>query len=94
MKTIEENNRLIAQFMGFDENEKGQFSIPNVGNIEDYLCRFHESWDWLMPIVEEIDHLEYESDGLDAIDNAIKTRVIADVYNAVIKFIEWYNENL
>lgn len=101
MKTIEEKNRMIAEFMGFVKDDE------NLYLIDDYRLRgeseyqatyvsemeFHTSWDWLMPVVEEIDHLEYESERLDNIDEAIKTRQIGSVHQAVVEFIEWHNEN-
>jgi len=62
---------------------------------------FHSSWDWLMPVVEKI---ENESDSIIEIelDNAhisgdFKLSVhehskIESVYTAVVKFIQWYNQ--
>ena len=54
------NNSIIAEFMGFifydDEGkyyhvEEGYFlCIPNE-------LKYHESWDWLMPVVERIESL-------------------------------------
>ena len=86
MKTIE-NNRLTAKFMGID-----QVDIDSYEETEGEL-KYHTSWAWLMPVVEEIDHLEYESERLDKIEMAIKTRQINAVYQAVLEFIKWYNEN-
>lgn len=107
MRTIEEKNRMIAEFMGAEEEqtEQGEFvfaiKFQNHEKLSDFQTEFyygtelkyHTSWDWLMPVVEEIDHLEYESERLEKIDNAIKTRQIGAVHEAVVEFIEWYNEN-
>ena len=43
-----------------------------------------------MPVIEEIDHLQYES--IDSIENALATRSIKDTYKAVVKFLR--DENL
>jgi hypothetical protein len=81
-----ENNQLIAEFMNVDQVDIDQA-------YEDYgELRYHKSWDWLMPVVEAIDHLEYESERLDKIDRAIKSRHIGNTCNAVVEFIKWYNE--
>lgn len=92
----QENNRLIAEFEGYETYEMNgyinvHYSDDNIRTIVD--THYHTSWDWLMPVVEEIDHLEYESERLDKINQALVTKVIKDVYNAVVEFIKWYNEN-
>lgn len=57
--------------------------------------KFKESWDWLMPVVETIDHCDaLDSELISKIDSAIKTRVIGYVYNAVVRFIEHYKSIL
>jgi hypothetical protein len=68
--TTTENNKLIAEFMGFklqqDTNERwfGQyFTTPNdswTNRIE--LLHFHTDWNWLMPVVEKIEELGYDFD--------------------------------
>lgn len=58
MKT-EENNKLIAQFMGEDINKKGTGLYPH--SIESGISRvsipfnYHNSWNWLMPVVQKIE---------------------------------------
>ncbi|MDC7249500.1 MAG: hypothetical protein PQJ49_06265 [Sphaerochaetaceae bacterium] len=54
---------------------------------------YHTSWDWLMPVIEtildkavELDDLERYSVVLDNIP------YIEQTYDAVIEFIDWYNE--
>ena len=70
-----ENNKLIAEFMGYDAN-KVEVTIPkfkrliafNTQSIKETSIKcfessifkfneleFHSSWDWLMPVVEEIE---------------------------------------
>jgi hypothetical protein len=100
-----ENNKLIAEFMGeLVVPSQGIYLIPNTMNLihNDELThlqfvvndlKYHKSWDWLMPVVEEIDHLEYESERLDKIDRAIKSRHVGNTCNAVVEFSKWYNKN-
>lgn len=48
MKTTEEKNRMIAEFMGIKVHE---LDVPHI--LED--TKYHTSWDWLMPVVEKIE---------------------------------------
>lgn len=71
-----ENNKLIAEFMGWDN-----------GIIE---LKFHASWDWLMPVVEKIEQVH---EGVpQELMNVSLFSTIYDVYKAVVKYIEWYNQ--
>ena len=60
MKTTEENNRLIAEFEGYKVDygfdKKGVLFAGH--HIRLNQLRYHESWDWLMPVVEKIENLE------------------------------------
>ena len=55
----EENNELIADFMGivFHDDEDKWYDADGL-----YLdgLYFNESWDWLMPVVEKIESIEDE----------------------------------
>ena len=57
--------------------------------------KYHESWDWLMPVIEKI-----ENDGLDPhgmIDNSLRKnnqkrwRSIEDLHNVAVYLINIYN---
>ena len=75
-----DNNKLIAEFMGEE-----QLCLP-------HELKYHTSWDWLMPVIENIDHLQYES--VKGIEDALSTRHIGDTHKAVVEFIKTYiNEN-
>lgn len=59
------NDRLIAEFMGYKYETGislgGSWSrFFNAENREDSFphARYHESWDWLMPVVEKICRLK------------------------------------
>ena len=74
------DNRIIAEFMGLN--------IDN-GVQADYMeheLKYHCSWDWLMPVIENIDHLQLEP--ITSIENALATRSIKDTYNAVLTYIK------
>ena len=99
-------NKLIAEFMGAvgtpkynptewdvyltgcldvdsdDENAK-HFYTPDE-------MKYHTSWDWLMPVIENIDHLQHEP--VMSIEKALSTRSIDDTYKAVVEFINEYNK--
>jgi hypothetical protein len=62
MKTIEEKNRVIAEFMGWEKVTEGQvgFITPfSLRLIKQSEFKFHTSWNWLMLVVEKIELLGY-----------------------------------
>jgi len=104
---MEKNNKLIAEFLELKKKEFKSGSI-NYYHIDYHVydekyhwtwyegeeLSFDKSWDWLMPVVEKIHHLEYEhEDNMENIENALDTKSITDTYKAVIKFIKEYNQN-
>ena len=68
MKTIEEGNKLIAEFVGAKNDLSDIYYLPefahyfnSYGQIEWSDCfrlnelKYYTSWDWLMPVVEKIE---------------------------------------
>jgi hypothetical protein len=60
MKTLEEKNRMIAEFMGATITDiKGiqkPIYYPIMGkSVFVNKLKYHTSWDWLMPVVEKIE---------------------------------------
>lgn len=66
MKTIEENNRLIAEFMGLSYCTKYTYEGWYKNHEHNQrICdfdglKYHSSWDWLMLVVEKIENLDNE----------------------------------
>lgn len=103
---IEDGNRLIALFMGYKESESGYY--PEVPDEYDYKGRvisvgpyqgdkplniFHQSWDWLKPVINKIGNLietgEYYHH---RIMNMTIFSSIEDIWDACVQFIKYYNE--
>ena len=89
MKTTEEKNRMIAEFMG----HKGYEIFP----ID---AKYHTSWDWLMPVVAKIaqasfNHVELGERIIHVESGFLYggSMSIHRIYKRVVEFIEWYNEN-
>ena len=94
-----EDNKLIAEFLGFQQTNIGWYDTEEVllrteiDNTFDNL-KFHTDWNWLMKVVEKID----EVCGIDLhewdehINNALCSKSLHTTYNACIEFIKWYNE--
>ena len=103
-----ENNKLIAEFMGYPKHK-----IDFVGkrlNFENSKHNtYHKDWNWLMQVVEKIESIlpddsiitiEYKNCFIPVLDDEEpftiegggKTKIEA-VYNACLEFIKWYNEN-
>jgi hypothetical protein len=91
-----ENNKLIAEFMNHYEN---------MGNLG---LQYHSDWNWLMEVVERIENLGFEFFIVESrcaiahnTDQSIETIIDFEImgnkreaiYNAVVEFIKWYNEN-
>ena len=76
---------MIAEFMKYtDLGTKGDFS---------YL-KYHNSWDWLMPVANEIIKSRDEQNAdwdLTDLKYALQTTNINLVYQAIIDFIDWHD---
>ena len=101
MNTLE-NNKLIAEFMGWVD--MGEKVHPNWVHPDESSILFiknfmyHSSWDWLMPVVEKINAIDIGRRVKGAkLVNDIQYEVglveREDAYEAVIKFVTWYNKS-
>jgi hypothetical protein len=110
-KEITEGNKLIAEFMGLTSNpyDNGKTWANGTKIIDGDLYAdswtllfYHSSWDWLMPVVEEIRdmhdlhnlqntiiYLIHKQGGMDARLNSI-----SGLWMAVVEFIKSDNQNL
>ena len=107
-----ENNKLIAEFMGMtygDPNDNSvMIQMTPQGNevVPIESMKYHSSWDWLMPVVEEIESYErYDvnilqygtiiiGSQIELVNNVANIsfdKKIDHTYDAVVKFIKQYN---
>ena len=88
------NNKLIAEFMGyrvFNKDTKCYSPKYNDGTIAP--MQFHKSWDWLMPVAEKCLTTDEPSDGQHYfINDALLTCNIEVVYDRVVEFIKEHND--
>lgn len=97
-----ESNKLIAEFMGEAPNPMCE-SIKKDGYTH---CKYHSSWDWLMPVVIKINSLNYKiavihyfhGHSYEISKANIKhtyphNEALHGLYKTVVEFIQWYNEN-
>lgn len=108
----DETNRLIAEFMQLKNDGHGMYYFPEYSSGEwhtVYELRHHESWDWLMPVIERIqkegfktsiennwtsiDGCTDETDGIWFETTGANLNMLQATYEAVVKFIKWYNDN-
>tara|TARA_R100000322_G_scaffold44935_1_gene28141 strand:+ start:117 stop:377 length:261 start_codon:yes stop_codon:yes gene_type:complete len=85
---MEKTNKLIAEFM--DLRSTGL----SIYKPSEY--KYHTSWDWLMPVANEIIKSRDEQNAdwdLTDLKYALQTTNIQLVYEAVVKFIKDYNQN-
>ncbi len=112
------DNELIAKFDGMEFDEDGFCTDPSrkyswrIGCYDPLtvdLLHYHESWNWLMPVVvliEEMGHavnicqedvaiIEHESfSSLKEIIQVSGEHKLEATYKAVVRFIKWHNENI
>ena len=103
---ITEGNRLIAEFMGhkvdFGFKKDGVLLMPagvgnannNAAHVSLNFLQYHASWNWLMPVVAKIvQNIEYiEQENREYLMDIVPYGRIEDTLEAVVKFIEWYNQ--
>ncbi len=82
MESIEEGNKLIAEFMGVTH-------LHSRVRLE--TLKYNTSWDWLMPVIDEIVNLKdvYAQDRQEVFKSISPDITIT--YDAVVEFIKWYN---
>lgn len=90
MKT-EETNKLIAKFMGYK-------NIANDEDKQDYLndvMQYNSDWNYLMEVVQKITTLEeFQEWEFNSLFWEVFCQLdITEIYNQVVLFIEYYNEN-
>jgi len=80
----QENNKLIAEFLGKDHELNQCISAP----------QFYEEWNWLMPVVEKIYKIAVDDENIEVfyeVSDNLPDR--HETYNAVVEFINQYNKN-
>ena len=109
MKNIIEKNKIIAEFLNLTSQVifEQVFAVCENGKTNFYKkdeLKFHSDWNWLMEVVEKIESLGYRIEivkhicriylsNKETIIISENTPKIEAVYNAVVEFIKWYNEN-
>lgn len=109
MKT---DNELIAEFMGgrkqiIGDDQLHGYSPGTIlwhGLFDEHghttYLSFDDDWEWLMPVVEKIESLDYEVDVYkhaceinteDMIRFEASSKIEA-CYKAVVEFIKWHNQ--
>ena len=94
------DNKLIAEFMGctnpFNQITDATLYKVKQGTFEIGELHYHTSWDWLIPVANEIIKSRDEQNAdwdLTDLKYALCTTNIELVYKAVVKFIKEYNQN-
>ena len=88
-----EDNKLIAEFMQFEHNGDTLLNYVNGNpNLDIEPLEYHTSWDWLMPVVEEIEKLGYDFTASKRRDILVYDANFMDENNIDIVYIENYKD--
>lgn len=105
---MEQNNKLIAQFMGLTNHHNDSSMMvtktPQGNEIVPIdALQYETCWNWLIPVVEKIESLGYVftiqggkasfGEMISKPKNYIKDNKLTSTYIAVIEFIKEYNNN-
>lgn len=105
MENAIENNKLFAEFMGWEKSldPENMYDFPENFNdplTKDYHCisvalmQFDKSWDWLMPVISKItcmqEFWDWEFNSL--FWDVFNQLDITEVYGQVVRYIQWYNK--
>ncbi len=98
-----DDNELIADFMDIahpkEHYGRHRFNICG-GFVPASSLKYHESWDWLMPVVQKIDQCYSLVGGLtndyireyEKVEGMLTNEYdITQTYRAVVDFIKWHN---
>lgn len=95
-KDILKNNQLIAIFMGAEKTDiKGlqkPIWYPIMGeSFQENKLSYHESWDWLMPVIDKLKSVTEEPEELDVLRDVLWWGSIENVFDSVVDNIIDYN---
>lgn len=104
---IIEGNAIIAKFRGAKPCKKHpdkQCFLKIKDNKNPslqywHLLKYHKSWDWLIPVIDEICsskyYLDYYLSDLGQFNDGIhiNTKFISTTFESVVEYIKWYNKN-
>lgn len=110
---LQDNDELIVKFLGWEISKSGQkFKIDDMypyGYVKVHpgCWYFRRSWNWIMPVVEEIQKRGFRFYMCSAkecricrhgaMDEVIRTHrgetLIESVYRTVVEFIKWHTND-
>lgn len=98
MENIIENNKLIAEFVGYEFiNDTLQYEVTEENYLLDFMViiyKFHRSWDWLIPVIFKIiDDKNIYTQERQVILNS-KCSDISIAYNKVVEVINRLNQTV
>jgi hypothetical protein len=96
---IDKGNRLIVKYFGYFA-DKDAVVVNMRGYAYDQL-KFHESYDWIMPIVhkicEQISNRSVPSSPIEMYARKIATmhlnNSVESIWHSVVDYIAWYNSD-
>lgn len=96
---IEEGSKLILEFEGFKFVSDDVKAYPNgyyyskdegFHTVEE--CQFHNSWDWLIPVIQKCYKLDDDiNEYYDSIVDNLCILNIEATWKSVVEFIKYYN---
>lgn len=104
MKNTIQKNVLIANFREVPLNSNGTYELPKFGKLKlngdfktEFLpkeLKYHKSWDWLMPVIDELLNEDLELDNTNLMGDITLALVDIDIkktFEAVVRLIEYIN---
>jgi len=82
-----EDNKLIAEFMGLVVSDRDNYTSELHTNV-DVDLKYHTSWDWLMPVLIEIERI--------IVGEVTWISTYCDIereYKRAVEWIKKYNDN-
>jgi len=94
---MKSNNKMIAMFMGYIDNgcSEDGYLINPITNYDEEISslKYDFSWDSLISVVHKIYEMGIEAEEVLIIRDALAEASFILTYQAVVDFINWYNQH-